>query len=121
MEALGGDQAWLDRFLARHAAIFYFIVLNHVWLISPSLAYNFSELIEFHAVDTYGEFVDANADVLKTMPPPIEAVEYYNGKDLYLFDEFQTGRTPRSRRPVAKPAPLPVPRNKPSTAKALRV
>jgi ubiquinol oxidase len=52
MEALGGDQAWLDRFLARHAAIFYFIVLNHVWLISPSLAYNFSELIEFHAVDT---------------------------------------------------------------------
>ena len=58
-----------------------------------------SELIEFHAVDTYGEFVDVNADLLKSMPPPIEAVEYYNGKDLYLFDEFQTGRAPRSRRP----------------------
>ena len=43
------------RFLARHAALFYFVILNHLWLISPSTAYNFSELIEFHAVDTYGQ------------------------------------------------------------------
>jgi len=99
MEALGGDQAWIDRFMGRHAAILYFLILNHIWLISPSLAYNFSELIEFHAVDTYGEFVDANKELLKTLPPPVEALEYYNGNDMYLFDEFQTGRSPRSRRP----------------------
>jgi len=102
MEALGGDQAWIDRFLARHSALFYFLILNHIWLISPSLAYNFSELIEFHAVDTYGEFVDANEALLRSLPPPLEAVEYYTGNDLYLFDEFQTGRAPRSRRPQIK-------------------
>ena len=34
-----------------------------------------------------------------SLPPPIEALDYYNGNDLYLFDEFQTGRAPRSRRP----------------------
>mmetsp|Transcript_3503 Transcript_3503/g.12201 ORF Transcript_3503/g.12201 Transcript_3503/m.12201 type:complete len:1039 (-) Transcript_3503:1573-4689(-) len=102
MEALGGDRSWFDRFMGRHAAIFYFIILNHIWLLSPSLAYNFSELIEFHAVDTYGEFVDANEELLKSLPPPQEAVEYYNSKDLYLFDEFQTGRTPKSRRPVIR-------------------
>jgi len=99
MEALGGDQAWIDRFLGRHAAVFYFVILNHLWLISPSLAYNFSELIEFHAVDTYGEFVDTNEALLKSLPPPVEALDYYQGNDLYLFDEFQTGRAPRSRRP----------------------
>jgi hypothetical protein len=70
MEALGGDRLWIDRFLARHAAVFYFVILNHLWLFSPSLAYNFSELIEFHAVDTYGEFVDANEELLKKMPAP---------------------------------------------------
>ena len=102
MESLGGDQAWIDRFLGRHAAIFYFLILNHLWLLSPALAYNFSELIEFHAVDTYGEFVDANEELLKSLPPPLEALEYYNGSDLYLFDEFQTGRAPRSRRPQIK-------------------
>jgi len=100
MESLGGDRLWLDRFLARHAAIFYYVILNHVWLISPSFAYNFSELIEFHAVDTYGEFVDANEELLKSMPAPQEAKDYYEGCDLFMFDEFQTGREVSSRRPT---------------------
>jgi len=99
MEALGGDKNWIDRFLGRHAALFYFVILNHIWLISPSFAYNFSELIEFHAVDSYGEFVDANEKLLRSLPPPQEALDYYKGEDMYLFDEFQTGRKPKSRRP----------------------
>ena len=37
---------------------------------SPTLAYNFSELIEAHAVDTYGQFVDENEALLKQLPPP---------------------------------------------------
>lgn len=57
MEALGGDQSWADRFIAYHAALVYSTVLSVLWLLSPTLAYNFSELIEAHAVDTYGEFV----------------------------------------------------------------
>lgn len=48
------------------------------------VAYNFSELIEGHAVDTYGEFVDANEKLLKQMPPPYVALSYYRGSDLYL-------------------------------------
>ena len=35
-----------DRFLAHHAAVVYFWVLIAMWMISPTLAYNFSELIE---------------------------------------------------------------------------
>ena len=36
---------------------------------SPFLAYNFSELIESHAVDTYTEFAEANKELLKSLPP----------------------------------------------------
>lgn len=99
MESLGGDACWRDRFLGQHAAIVYYFVLVALWLISPALAYNFSELIEGHAVDTYGQFVDQNAELLKSMPAPRIAVEYYEAADLYLFDEFQTAREVCSRRP----------------------
>ena len=36
---------------------------------SPFLAYNFSELIESHAVDTYTEFAEANKELLQSLPP----------------------------------------------------
>lgn len=79
MESLGGDLEWGDRFFGQHAAFFYYWVcflkntqlvtilvlrmkidhdfgqlqvLNLMFLISPKVAYNFSELIEMHA----GEF-----------------------------------------------------------------
>lgn len=44
-ESLGGDQRWRTRFLAQHSAIIYFFVLILLWIISPTLAYNFSELM----------------------------------------------------------------------------
>ncbi|KAH7283659.1 hypothetical protein KP509_34G018300 [Ceratopteris richardii] len=99
MESLGGDLLWLDRFFGQHAAFFYYWILNLMFLISPKVAYNFSELIEMHAVDTYGQFVDENEELLKSLPPPPVAVEYYEGEDLYMYDEFQTSRLPETRRP----------------------
>ena len=53
MESLGGDQEWFVRFLAQHASIVYYFIMVTLWVLSPTLAYNFSELIESHAVDTY--------------------------------------------------------------------
>lgn len=99
MESLGGDRLWVDRFFAQHAAFAYYWILNFLFLISPKIAYNFSELIEMHAVDTYGTFVDENEALLKSLPPSPAAVAYYYNEDLYMFDEFQTGRLPESRRP----------------------
>lgn len=46
MEALGGDQLWVDRFMAQHAAVFYYWVLIAFYAFVPSLAYMFSELVE---------------------------------------------------------------------------
>jgi ubiquinol oxidase len=55
MESLGGDQLWFDRFLAEHAAILYYWVLIVMYLLSPKNAYAFSELVEWHATDTYSQ------------------------------------------------------------------
>ncbi|KAL1529002.1 hypothetical protein AB1Y20_010323 [Prymnesium parvum] len=99
MESLGGDQRWADRFLARHAAILYYWLLIFLWIASPTLAYNFSELIEAHAVDTYAEFVDANAPRLRALPAPRIARLYYEADDLHYFDEFQTVGPRGARRP----------------------
>ena len=76
MEALGGDARWRDRFLAYHSAIVYYWLLVLAWVVSPTLAYNFSELIEAHAVDTYEQFLEENEDTLRELPaPPIS--KYY--------------------------------------------
>lgn len=90
MESLGGDQRWLDRFFAQHGAFAYYWILVSFFVIDPRWSYNFSRLIEAHAVDTYGEFVDANEEELKRLPPPPIAVEYYLSGEWYLFDKFQT-------------------------------
>eukprot|EP00238_Polyblepharides_amylifera_P005579 CAMPEP_0196584484 /NCGR_PEP_ID=MMETSP1081-20130531/47193_1 /TAXON_ID=36882 /ORGANISM="Pyramimonas amylifera, Strain CCMP720" /LENGTH=439 /DNA_ID=CAMNT_0041905697 /DNA_START=123 /DNA_END=1442 /DNA_ORIENTATION=+ len=100
MESMGGDRGWADRFLGYHSAVLYFLALLFLWLISPTTAYNFSELIEAHAVDTYAQFLDQNEDLLKTLPPPAAALQYYESTDMYLFDEFQTSRVSKSRRPT---------------------
>jgi len=91
MESLGGDQKWWVRFMAQHSAIVYYFGLSLLWMISPSLSYKFSELLETHAVDTYGEFLDENEELLKKLPPSLAAVEYYTvGVSDPMFGEYQT-------------------------------
>ena len=53
-----------------------------LWITSPTLAYNFSELIEAHAVDTYAEFADSNRELLQKLPPPAIAKAYYEAVDM---------------------------------------
>jgi ubiquinol oxidase len=86
MESLGGNALWSDRFLAYHAAIVYYWALNLVFLGSPRVAYQFMELLESHAVDTYTTFCQENKERLQSLPPPPVAVSYYASGDLYLFD-----------------------------------
>lgn len=91
MESLGGDQQWWVRFMAQHSAIVYYIVLCLLWGLSPSLSYKFSEMLESHAVNTYGQFLEDNPEALKKLPPPTVAVEYYAlGASDPFYAEIQT-------------------------------
>uniref|UniRef100_A0A0C9RS96 Ubiquinol oxidase n=1 Tax=Wollemia nobilis TaxID=56998 RepID=A0A0C9RS96_9CONI len=99
MESLGGDERWIDRFLAQHIAVFYYFMTAFMYAVSPRMAYHFSECVEKHAYSTYDMFIKLQGEELKKLPAPEVAVKYYTQGDLYLFDEFQTDRIPCSRRP----------------------
>ncbi|HEY9633060.1 MAG TPA: alternative oxidase [Coleofasciculaceae cyanobacterium] len=100
MESLGGDKKWIDRFLAKHTAVIYYWIIVILYMFVPRAAYHFMELVESHAYHTYDKFLKENEAELKTKPAPQVAINYYCDGDLYLFDEFQTGRIPEERRPV---------------------
>ncbi|PZD71156.1 hypothetical protein C1752_07884 [Acaryochloris thomasi RCC1774] len=102
MESLGGSEQWIDRFVARHAALLYYWIIVGIYVISPRSAYQFMELVEQHAYHTYDVFLQEHESDLKQQPAPPVAVKYYRDGDLYMFDEFQTTTRPESRRPVVE-------------------
>ena len=99
MESLGGSEYWIDRFVSRHVAILYYWMTVAMYVVAPSTAYRFSELVERHAFHTYDEFLKSDGEALKKLPAPEVAVSYYRDGDLYMFDEFQTDHLPAERRP----------------------
>ncbi|HEY9873114.1 MAG TPA: alternative oxidase [Candidatus Obscuribacterales bacterium] len=99
MENLGGNTHWIDRFLAQHVALIYYWIVVTLYLIYPSSAYNFMELVEGHAYNTYDKFLKEHELELKAAPAPEVAIKYYRDGDLYMFDEFQTTSTLELRRP----------------------
>ncbi len=99
MEELGGGDAWIDRFLARLVALLYYWIIVGLYVFHPKAAYNFMELVEGHAYNTYHKFLTEQAEQLKLQPAPQIAIQYYRDGDLYMFDEFQTGQKPEHRRP----------------------
>jgi ubiquinol oxidase len=87
MESLGGNTLWWNRFLARHGAMAYYVVLMVLYLFSPRIAYLSSELLEMHAVDTYTEFYESNKDILSSMPLT-PAAYMYSPEAKNMYDVF---------------------------------
>jgi ubiquinol oxidase len=98
-EEMGGNQFWIDRFVARGGAFVYYWIIVLVYMIAPRSAYRFMQLVEEHAYHSYDTFLQEHGDELKAQPAPPVAIQYYCCGDLYLFDEFQTSRPPEERRP----------------------
>lgn len=90
MEELGGNEQFLDRFLAQHIAFGYYALVAFLYLLNPVEAYNLNQDVEEHAFATYDEYLKENEEELKKLPAPKAAIEYYVDGDMYMFDEFQT-------------------------------
>jgi ubiquinol oxidase len=99
MESLGGNQYWIDRFVAQHVAMVYYWVVVPIYMLSPRYAYYLMELIENHAFHTYENHLKVNETELKAQPAPQVAINYYRDGDLYMFDEVQTTLSHDFRRP----------------------
>jgi ubiquinol oxidase len=81
-EALGGDQYWIDRFVARTGAFVYYWIIVLVYMLTPQSAYHFMQLVEEHAHHTYDNFLKEHGEFLKTQPAPEVAISYYRDGDL---------------------------------------
>ena len=88
MDALGGGEEWYVRFLARHAAMSYYLVLLALYFSSPDIAYKCSELLEMHAVDTYLAFLNENHELLKKTKTPKHLKKKFKGARSTMFDVF---------------------------------
>ena len=84
MEELGGNERWLDRFLAQHLAFGYFFVALAFYLVNPTFAYNFNQVVEEEAFQTYDSFLAINEEFLRGRPAPQSAKEYYLEDDLFV-------------------------------------
>ena len=107
MEALGGNSLWSDRFLGYHVAIVYYWTLNVVFLFSPRIAYQFMELLEAHAVDTYGTFVVQNRERLAELAYRASYSRYHaeyavdaQGRLLTCCDGADTGLDAQAGTPI---------------------
>lgn len=101
MEALGGNDKYIDRFFAQHMAVFYYWYCIIVYMLHPRAAYHLSELIEEHAFHTYDKFLEAQDGELRKQPVPAIAREYYSGRDtlesyLRKFEKDQPPEGPRT-------------------------
>eukprot|EP00540_Astrosyne_radiata_P001785 CAMPEP_0116832820 /NCGR_PEP_ID=MMETSP0418-20121206/6101_1 /TAXON_ID=1158023 /ORGANISM="Astrosyne radiata, Strain 13vi08-1A" /LENGTH=297 /DNA_ID=CAMNT_0004462217 /DNA_START=434 /DNA_END=1327 /DNA_ORIENTATION=- len=99
MEELGGADRWLDRFVAQHVSVAYFSFCVFTYLYNPTLAYNLNQSVEEHAYKTYDQFLKDNETLLKQLPAPQVAKDYYRDGDLYMFDAMHTNGC-EPRRPV---------------------
>ena len=99
VEALGGGEYRLDRLIARTGVFAYYWILVFFYLFAPRSVYNFNQLVEQHAYETYDHFVKGHEFELKSQPAPQVAIDYYQNGDLYMFDDFQTDKLPEERRP----------------------
>jgi hypothetical protein len=61
----------------QHSALAYFSYFAIYGRCPGTISYRFSELLESHAVNTYGQFIDENEALLKKLPPSVAAVQYY--------------------------------------------
>ena len=62
MERRGGDEFWIDRFLARHLVLIYYWIMVFYYLLSPINAYDLNMKIEEHAYETYSKYLEENPD-----------------------------------------------------------
>ena len=60
MERRGGDNFWIDRFVARHLVLIYYWIMVLYYFFSPKNAYDVNIKIEQHAFNTYTKYLETH-------------------------------------------------------------
>ena len=80
MERRGGDEYWIDRFLAKHLVLIYYWIMVAYYFTDPVNAYDINMKIEMHAYETYVKYAAWHPEDTKIAE--IAQDEYEHSKEL---------------------------------------
>ena len=80
METRGGNEFWIDRFLAKHLVLLYYWIMVFYYFASPVDAYDINMKIEKHAFETYIKYSAYHPEDTKIAE--IAQDEYEHSKEL---------------------------------------
>lgn len=77
MEHRGGADCWVDRFFAYHLVLIYYWILVVYYFIDPVSAYHLNAAIEFHATETYLDYLWHHPDDAKIAEIAVDEMNHY--------------------------------------------
>ena len=77
MERRGGADNWHDRFIAYHLVLIYYWILVGYYLIDPISAYHLNTGIEFHATETYLDYLYQHPEDTKIAEIAADEMNHY--------------------------------------------
>jgi hypothetical protein len=77
MESRGGADRWHDRFIAYHLVLVYYWILVGYYLIDPVSAYHLNAQIEFHATETYLDYLSEHPNDDKIAMIAVDEMNHY--------------------------------------------
>jgi len=77
MEHRGGADRWVDRFFAYHLVLVYYWVLVAYYFIDPISAYHLNASIEYHATETYLEYLWEHPEDKKISEIAVDEMNHY--------------------------------------------
>ena len=77
MERRGGADRWHDRFIAYHLVLIYYWILVGYYLIDPISAYHLNTGIEFHATETYLDYLWEHPEDTKIAEIAVDEMNHY--------------------------------------------
>ena len=77
MERRGGADRWHDRFIAYHLVLVYYWILVGYYFINPISAYHLNTGIEFHATETYLDYLYQHPEDTKIAEIAVDEMNHY--------------------------------------------
>ena len=77
MEKRGGSNNWNDRFIAYHLVLIYYWILVGYYFIDPISAYHLNSEIEYHATETYLDYLWDHQDDTKIAEIAADEMNHY--------------------------------------------
>ncbi len=77
MESRGGADRWIDRFVSYHLVLIYYWTMVVYYFFAPISAYQMNIGVEFHATETYVNYLWDNPEDIKIAEIAVDEMNHY--------------------------------------------